>query len=380
MSRNHKKHLGILYLHIPYCHRRCTYCAFYSSVTAGDKQGYVEALCQELHLRRGEQNHPLRTIYFGGGTPTILTIEQLFQVVETIRQNYDTCQLEEVTIEANPEDLTVAYTKKLRELDFFNRVSIGVQSFKDKDLRMLNRRHNALQSLEAVRNVEAAGFSNISIDLIYGLPGQTLEDWQDNLYQLESLPVSHFSAYSLTVEEGTMLEHQIAQGKVIPADEETVLSQYGTLLEWAAREDFIQYEISNFCRAGKQSRHNSRYWDRTPYIGVGAAAHSFDGRNRRWNVADVGRYVETVAEGNPQHEEETLTLADAYNEYVMTALRTTAGIEKAKVERPFYAQLTKKMKRFEDEGLIEETPTHYKPTRRGLLQADGMAVELMVEG
>ncbi len=369
----------MLYLHIPYCHRRCTYCAFYSAVTSGDKQGYVEALCQELRLRRQEQDHPLRTVYFGGGTPSILSIEQLGQVVETLRENYDTSLLEEVTLEANPEDLTEAYVEGLRGLDFFNRVSIGVQSFRESDLRLLNRRHNSIQSKEAVQNAVAAGFSNISIDLIYGLPGQSLADWQENLRQLAQLPVSHFSAYALTVEEGTMLERQMAQGRLRPADEEMVLAHYDALLEWATQVGFEQYEISNFCRPGCQSRHNSRYWDRTPYLGVGAAAHSFDGRQRRWNVADVRRYVASVAAGDPQHESEVLTAADAYNEYVMTALRTTAGIEKARIGAAFVRQLTQKIAPFISEGLIAETDSHYRPTRQGLLQADGMAVTLMAE-
>jgi len=348
-------------------------------VTAGDKQGYVEALCSELRQRQGEQDHPLRTVYFGGGTPTILSIEQLRQVVETLRENYDTSALEEVTIEANPEDLTEAYVEGLRGLDFFNRVSIGVQSFKESDLRLLNRRHAARQSVEAVKNAVAAGFDNISIDLIYGLPGQTLADWQENLRQLAELPVSHFSAYALTVEEGTMLERQIAQGRVTPAEEETVLAYYEALLAWAEREGFQQYEISNFCKVGRQSRHNSRYWDRTPYLGVGAAAHSFDGKHRRWNVADVDKYMASVAMGAPAHEEERLTETDGYNEYVMTALRTTAGIEKARIGVPYVAGMKQKMRKMIAEGLIEETETHYRPTKRGLLQADGMAVELMID-
>jgi len=347
-------------------------------VTSGDKQGYVESLCQELRLRRGEQDHPLRTVYFGGGTPTILSIVQLRQVVETIRQNYDTSALEEVTIEANPEDLTADFVEGLRELDFFNRISIGVQSFKESDLRMLNRRHEAHQSVEAVKNAAAAGFDNISIDLIYGLPGQTTADWQENLIQTAALPVSHFSAYALTVEEGTMLERQIAQGRVTPADEEMMLTHYETLLAWAEREGFLQYEISNFCKAGRQSRHNSRYWDRTPYLGVGAAAHSFDGTHRRWNVADVSQYIASVATGEPVHEEETLTPTDAYNEYIMTALRTTAGIEKAHIKAPYAEVLARQIQGLVREGLIEETGTCYKPTKEGLLQADGIAVRLLI--
>lgn len=321
--------------------------------------------------------HPLQTVYFGGGTPTVLSVEQIGSVVEAIKQNYDTSALEEVTIEANPEDLTPQYVADLWNVGFFSRVSIGVQSFRESDLAMLNRRHGVRQAVEAVKYAAAAGFHNISIDLIYGLPGQTLADWQENLHQLASLPVSHFSAYALTVEENTMLERQIAQGRLRPADEETVLAQYDALLAWASREGYVQYEISNFSRPGCQSRHNSRYWDRTPYVGVGAAAHSFDGVHRRWNVADVGQYIASVAAGNPQHEQETLTETDAYNEYVMTALRTTAGVEKARVRGPFAEPLKREMLRLVAEGLIEDTETHYRPTRKGLLQADAVAVRLV---
>lgn len=345
-------------------------------MTARSKQKYVDALCQELRLRRGEMSNPLRTVYFGGGTPTILSLGQLGRVVNAIRQNYATGALKEATIEANPEDLTPEYAAGLRGLDFFDRVSIGVQSFRESDLRMLNRRHGARQAVEAVENVAAAGFHNISIDLIYGLPGQTLADWQDNLSRLAVLPVSHFSAYALTVEEGTMLERQVVQHRVTPADEETVLAQYDALLAWATREGFEQYEISNFSRPGCRSQHNSRYWDRTPYLGVGAAAHSFDGVRRRWNVADVGQYIASVAVGGPLHGQETLIETDAYNEYVMTALRTTAGVEKARVGEPFAETLAQEMVRLVAEGLIEDTGTHYRPTRKGLLQADAMALRL----
>lgn len=368
----------MIYLHIPYCHRKCTYCAFYSTVTAVGRQEYVDALCRELVSRRHCMQHPIRTVYFGGGTPTILTITQLEQIVATIKDNYDCSALEEVTIEANPEDLTRDYLQGLREVGFFNRLSIGVQSFDDTDLRLLNRRHVANQSIEAVCNAREFGFDNISVDLIYGLPNQTLEGWQKNLLQLEHLEVSHLSAYALTVEEGTMLKRQIEEGRVSMADEDMVVNQYQLLVEWGSAHGFVQYEVSNFSRPGFYSRHNSRYWNRTPYLGIGAAAHSFDGSFRRWNVADVGRYIKSTCAGPIEHEEEELTLKDAHNEYLMTALRTIEGVDKRLVAGPFAPRLHNDMQKYVAAGLIEETPTHFRPTREGLLHADGMAADLFV--
>lgn len=369
----------MLYLHIPYCHRKCTYCAFYSSVTSGNKQAYVDALCKELVSRRSELPHPLRTVYWGGGTPTILTLAQISQIVGTIRSHYHTSQVEEVTIEANPEDLTPEFLNGLRDLHFFNRISIGIQSFCDSDLKMLNRRHNAQQALDAVHNAKAAGFDNISVDLIYGLPQQTLPQWLDNLHQLEQLPITHLSAYSLTVEEGTMLHLQIAQGRISPTNDDEAVAQYDALLLWAKSHDFEQYEISNFCRSGCRSKHNSRYWVRTPYLGVGAAAHSFDGNSRRWNVADAEAYIANVTNGHTYHESETLTPRDAYNEYIMTSLRTIDGIDKSQIPANFRSHFLNTIQPFLADRLLEETETHFKPTPDGLLYADGVAAELFLD-
>ena len=369
---------SMIYLHIPFCHRKCTYCAFYSVVAAGDRQAYVDALCKELAMRRHEAGHPVSTVYFGGGTPSVLSVGQLGQIVDALAAHYDIGAVEEATLEANPEDLTPEYLHALAALGFFNRISIGVQSFSDSDLKLLNRRHSALQAVEAVHNAFDAGFNNISIDLIYGLPHSDTEQWRENLRQVEQLPVSHLSAYALTIEPGTILAKQVESGRIVTVGEEEVLRQYGALCMWAGAHGFEQYEISNFCRPGCKARHNSRYWDRTPYLGVGAAAHSFDGEYRRWNVADVKQYVESVAAGHIAHEEEQLGLKDAHNEYLMTALRTVEGIAKDKVMQPFAARLAKEVQKFVDAGWVEETPTHYRPTAEGLLHADGMAAELFI--
>lgn len=368
----------MIYLHIPFCHRKCTYCAFYSIVTSKGKQEYVDALCRELVMRKQEINHPVRTLYFGGGTPSLLSIVQLGQIAQTLQTHYNLSELEEATIEANPEDLTPQYLHELRGLNLFNRVSIGIQSFHDNDLIILNRRHSASQAKDAVEQAYAAGFNNISVDLIYGLPNQSVELWQDNLRLVGALPVNHLSAYSLTIEPGTILYTQIEQGRVREADEEETVLQYESLLEWSVNAGFEQYEISNFCKPSFRSKHNSRYWDRTPYLGVGAAAHSFNGCCRRWNVPDVQRYISSVAHGEIDYQEEELSDSDAYNEYLMTALRTTEGIEKSQIAPRYADHLFRSVKQIVSQGFLIETPTHFKPTQKGLLFADGIAVKLSI--
>lgn len=368
----------MIYIHIPYCHRKCTYCAFYSAVTSADKQAYVDALCHELSVRHDEMDKPISTVYLGGGTPSLLTIAQLGQIADTIRQQFDTSSLQEITLECNPEDLTPAFLHQLQGLEFFNRISIGVQSFGDADLRLLNRRHTSDQSIKAILAAADAGFGNVSIDLIYGLPNQSLHDWQHNLDIAAQLPFTHLSAYALTVEDGTMLHRQLSQGRIATAEEAMVIAHYDALLSWAQHNGLQQYEISNFSRPGFHSKHNSRYWDRTPYLGAGAAAHSFDGTHRRWNIANAEQYINAVKQGNTYYETETLTPQDAHNEYLMTALRTTEGIDKKLLHTTFAAQLAQRIQPYIKAGLICDTPTHYRPTHDGLLHADGLAAELFV--
>jgi len=368
----------MLYLHIPYCHHKCTYCGFYSVARQRDLEPYVEALCSELTLR--SSNKPLRTIYFGGGTPSLLSINQLWRIINTIHTHYNLSELEEATLEANPEDLTEAYLQGLSEMNFFNRLSIGVQSFNDNELRLLNRVHNGQQAVDAIRLSSQAGFNNVSIDLIMGLPGQALSDWHQNLDHLSSLlplgAIQHLSCYELTVEPGTMLERQLQSERLSSIDEESLTAQYESLLRWCDAHDFERYEVSNFCRPGFHSRHNSRYWERTPYIGVGAAAHSFDGYRRRWNIADVTQYI--ASNGTPSYDEETLTCADAFNEMVMTALRTPRGIHKGSVPPNFQEHLKRAIMPFIQAGLILESSTAYQPTNEGIMHADGIAADLFV--
>ena len=333
-----------------------------------------------MELRSSD--HPLRTVYIGGGTPSLLSLPQLRRVVDAIRSNYDLSRLCEATIEANPENLTPQYLEGLSAMGLFNRLSVGVQSFSDMELRLLNRVHNSRQALSALRAASKAGFDNISVDLMFGLPNQTLPDWRQNLDLLaecmDRCAIKHLSSYELSVEPGTMLERQIAMGRVRMPDEETVASQYEFLQQWCERNGFQQYEVSNYCREGFRSVHNSRYWNRTPYIGIGAAAHSFDGKSRRWNDANIDAYIEGASKGMVPHGEEMLTKCDACNEYIMTALRTVEGVDKSKIPDEFMEYVAQRSKSFVDAGLLVDEQGWLRPTKRGLLHADGMAAELFV--
>ena len=354
----------MIYIHVPFCHRKCTYCAFFSKAESGKWKvdSYVDALLVEMEGRKGEQAHPIKTVYFGGGTPSILPVSELERIVEGLHRCFDLSHLEEMPLEANPEDLTLDYLSALRRLGF-NRLSIGVQSLDDKVLRMLNRRHTAQQAIQAVAEARSAGFENISVDFIYGI----LENLEglENLVILEN--VTHVSAYALTVEPGTALAVQVEQGRVVLPDEEAVVWQYHALHEQLTRAGFEQYEVSNYARPGYESKHNSRYWDRTPYLGLGPAAHSFDGQHRLWNNPD-GTF-----------EQETLTPVDAYNELLMTSLRTVRGLPLAAVPEGQKERLLRGMQPYMDCGWIVLKDNCFCPTTEGLLHADGMAAALFAE-
>ncbi len=365
----------MIYIHVPYCHRKCTYCAFYSKPVLGADAcvSYVDALLEEMDRRRGEQPYPIQTVYFGGGTPSILPMEQLARIVEGLCRSFDLSHVEEVTLEANPEDLTPEYLQGLRALGI-NRLSIGIQSLDDEVLRLIGRRHTAAQALEVVEQAHAAGFRNISVDFIYGLPH---EEYQFSIFNFHL--ITHLSAYALTVEPGTALARQVEQGRVVLPDEDEVVRQYHALRQQFEAEGILQYEVSNFCRPGYHSRHNSRYWDRTPYLGLGPGAHSFDGTRRRWNAA-----MEAAENGKWKVEsEEVLSEADACNELLMTALRTTRGLALADIPDKYKEELHQKMQPYIACGWIEplsllHCSPCYRPTPEGLLHADGMAAALFV--
>jgi len=327
--------LAGIYIHIPFCRRKCRYCDFYSTASGALMAPVLEALHRELATRAAEVAGPVRTLYFGGGTPTLYTPGQLQGLIETVRAHYDT-DFEEVTVEANPDDLTDDYLAALRDTDA-DRLSLGVQSFYDHHLELFGRRHTGRQAEEAVRRAQGYGFANLTLDLIYGVPGMTDAEWAENLRRAIGLGVPHLSAYHLTIAPGTALGRWVARGRIAEVAEPVSARQYAMLEEMTAAAGYDHYEVSNFALPGYAARHNSRYWDGTPYIGVGPSAHSFDGATRRWNTADNKLYVERSAIGD-WFETETLTPLDRFNETLMTGLRTATGVDLAALERAFGRQ------------------------------------------
>lgn len=312
-----------IYIHIPFCKSRCVYCDFFSSTHHALADAYVDALLAERVLRwdelRGEAVH---TLYLGGGTPSQLTADQLLRLLTALRLP----GLQEITVEVNPDDVTAALASLLVQLGV-NRVSMGVQSFVDSELRFMRRRHSSAQALRAVDLLRHAGVTNVSIDMIYGVPGQTLTSWAESVDQALSLDVQHLSAYNLTYEENTPLTAMWRRHEFTPVDDDDCVAMYGLLRDRLSEAGYEHYEISNFARPGYRSRHNSSYWDGTPYLGLGAAAHSYDGEVRRSNPRDLSGYIHALADGRTAFAEERLTEQERYDEMVMLGLRTAHGVD-----------------------------------------------------
>ncbi len=374
--------MSALYTHIPLCASRCYYCDFYSSTYKGNRAELIDAICKELTLRKEYlKGEPIRTIYFGGGTPTQLSIQELESILNHIYKVYD-CEPVEVTIEGNPEDLTKEYLQDLSRLPF-NRLSIGIQSFHDEELKAINRRHTAQTAIEAVRNAQEVGFSNISIDLIYGLPNQTMESWKNNIEHAIALNVPHISAYSLTFEEGSILTEKLQKGEIQEADEELSLNMFKTLRERLTYAGIPPYEISNFARPGFESKHNSSYWDGTSYLGVGPSSHSFDGENRQWNIANTRKYIENITNGTSYFEIEKLAEKDHFNEFILTGLRRSKGIFLNKMRGRFTEKYILKFLQtakpfFEDGHLIRQGDQIFL-SEDGIFISDFILSDLMID-
>lgn len=305
-----------LYVHIPFCKKRCLYCDFFSTTLLERREEYVAALLKEIETRKHETDEPIRTIYIGGGTPSVLDTIDIFRILRTI----GTDDAEEITMEVNPGDVNEQYLNELKQCGI-NRLSIGVQSFKDHLLQLIGRRHTAAQAIDAVRMAQKAGLDNISIDLMYALPTQTMGHWVADLSMALHLGVQHISSYGLMYEEGTALTAMRDKGELMPIDEETENTMYDQLCKRLSKEGFVHYEVSNFALPGFEAKHNSNYWNGTPYIGVGAGAHSYVGNVRSWNVDNLDAYLQ----GAPR-ESEKLTNTDLYNERIMLGLRTCQGV------------------------------------------------------
>ncbi|MGB4414734.1 MAG: radical SAM family heme chaperone HemW [Paludibacter sp.] len=324
-----------IYIHIPFCKQRCTYCDFYTQVAPHLIPEIVDCINRELNLRKDYlKNSPIETIYFGGGTPSVLNNSQFVAIFITIFSLYNVNPDAEITFEANPDDLSPEFLDSIASLPF-NRISIGIQSFDDEDLKRINRRHSGIQAINAVKKCQDHGFNNISIDLIYGLPSQTIERWKNQLNIAFQLNVQHISAYGLTYEEGTRLWKQREMGKVDVVMDDEMIIMYDIMLQKMIENGFEAYEISNFSLPGYHSRHNSAYWEMNPYLGVGPSAHSYDGNSRQWNISSNKKYINALKNNESFFEKEVLTLNERYNDYVMVALRTVKGIDLKLIESNF---------------------------------------------
>ena len=372
-----------IYIHVPFCQSRCAYCDFYSTTLLAHRDAYADMVCRELQQRLPElKGEPVETIYFGGGTPSTLTIEELGKILEYVFQlSSFNFQLEELTLEANPDDLTEEYIQGLRTLPI-NRVSLGIQSFHDRTLRLVGRRHTAQEATNAVRRLQEAGLTNISIDLIYGLPGETLDDWTYSLDQAIALGVKHISAYHLTYEEGTRLWRMQEQGLVQPIDEEQSVRSFELLREKLLAAGYEHYEISNFALPGYHSRHNSSYWKGTIYIGIGPGAHSYNGHDRRWNLSSLTDYIATPQGDDVPHEIEHLTTDERYDERIITELRTARGIDltklKADFDEPYYTHCLHSASPYLNRGqLIHTEDNHLRLTPESIFISDAVMRDLL---
>ncbi len=370
-----------LYLHIPYCKSKCIYCDFYSTPQVDTMEQYVHSLLCEARLRKTEiGSETISTLYLGGGTPSVIPIKLLSTLINGLSDIFDLNQVEEFTIEVNPDDVTREYVEQLRQLGV-NRVSMGVQSFNDGELRAINRRHSSQQAIDAVDAIKDAGISNISIDLIYGLPGQTLDTWQHNVEWAVALDVQHISAYNLSYEKGTRLWVMRELGKVQEVSDDDCIAMHNMLAASLKAADYEHYEISNFARPGYRSRHNSSYWNFTPYLGLGAAAHSFDGTMRRYNPSSVKDYIEKLSNGTPAFTEENLEWWERHDEEVMLRLRTSDGLDTSSFRQHYgekaYHILLRKAQPFIEQDLLRQHNNTLILTAASVMMSDNIIRELM---
>lgn len=372
-----------IYLHIPFCKSTCSYCDFYSTGQIKLLDRIVNALCRELTVRKSylEEADTVETIYFGGGTPSVLGEAHLHHLFETLNLLFDLSRCKEITLEANPDDLTESYLDILSHYPI-NRLSIGIQSLHDNELRLLNRRHSAQEAIQAVKRAKFY-MSNISIDLMFGLPLQTLDSWNETIEKSLAFDIQHISAYQLTLEKGTKLYRQRELGNISPASDELSTEMYLMLVKKLTDAGFEQYEISNFSLPTYASKHNSAYWQEKSYLGVGPSAHSFNGFSRQWNIANNMRYVAGIENGKPEIEQEQLTEIDHYNEKLMTNLRTKIGIDLAAFQKRFGSEQTTRLLQVADKylvaGLLNLRENHLCLTSESFWISDGIIADLMID-
>ncbi len=371
-----------IYLHIPFCKQACHYCNFHFSTSLRQKDAMLAAMLKEISLsQKYLDGETIETIYFGGGTPSILEATDIQRIIDEVAKFYQVEKNAEITIEANPDDLTTEKINAFRQTDV-NRFSIGIQSFFDADLHYMNRAHDANEALTCVKKTQDAGFQNLTIDLIYGTPTMSNEQWLENIDIALSLNVPHLSCYCLTVEPKTALDKLVKKGKALTVDDEQAIWQFETLIQRMENAGFDHYEISNFGKPNFYARHNSNYWLGAKYLGLGPSAHSFDGLNRRHNIANNALYIKSLEENNIPFEQEILSQEQRYNEYVMISLRTIWGTDVEKVKlfgESYFIYFSKKILEFIKNDYVFQQENIFRLTPKGKLMADFIAMELFFE-
>ena len=369
-----------IYIHIPFCKHKCNYCNFFSVASVKHRDVFVGALLQEMEMRNDYlKGAVVNTIYFGGGTPSLLSVDEINTILKKAEGLFNLNSNLEITLEANPDDLNIEKVTELKKHTPINRFSIGIQSFFNDDLQYLDRIHSGKEAKQAIENVQKAGFENITIDLIYGIPGLTLEKWNHNLDLFFSYNIPHLSSYSLTVEPKTALHHQIIKNKRAEVDEELSIRHFEILQQRIKENNFVHYEISNFAKEGYYSKHNSIYWLGDHYLGLGPSAHSFNGKSRQWNVSSVKKYIEADIIDRIVAEKEILTTHQLFNEYIMTSLRTSWGCDLEHINNVFGESFAKhflnNIKPFIKEQKVIQTGNQFILSENGKLFADGIAAE-----
>ena len=362
-----------LYIHIPFCRQKCNYCNFYFTTSLRYKEEMIDTILKEIAWQKDYlQGEKIKTIYIGGGTPSILAVKDLQRIFDKVFDTFEVTDSPEITLEANPDDLSKRKLTMLKTTPV-NRFSIGVQSFSNEDLRYLNRAHDSHQAENAIRNAREAGFENLTIDLIYGIPTLSYVKWKDHLRKVVELDIPHFSAYALTVEPKTTLAHLIGKGKTQPVNEEQSARQFEMLMDFAEANGYDHYEISNFALSGRISKHNSSYWLGSKYLGIGPAAHSYNGNSRQWNIANNIRYMKSIAQKTIPFEKELLTQTDRYNEYVLTGMRTKWGCDIQKIAAfgtAYKVHFEIAAEPFLVTGKVHQQDGIYRLTPNGMMLAD----------
>lgn len=374
--------MSALYLHIPFCKTICYYCDFYFSLSLTNKKQMVDALCKEISERHSYlESNTLDTIYFGGGTPSVLSGTELSEIFDCIAKYFDISHCKEITIEVNPDDITADYITVLQNTPI-NRISIGIQSFKDDDLKIMNRRHSGSQAEESLDLLFSAGYTNVSADLMFALPQMTNERLSFSIDRLLQFPVTHISAYNLTIEQGTAFDKFVRTNKISVPNDDEAIEQYSYLTDTLRSHGFDRYEISNFAKNGYHSQHNTSYWEQKPYLGIGPSAHSYNGDTRQWNVSNNRKYLAAIEQGTSYYELEHLSTYDRYNEYVFTALRTQKGISVSAMKDMFddsiFSYFLQEVKVFIQNEFIAETNGNLVLTESGVSIADKIASDLFI--